>query len=59
MKKYYFANEWHIESIYGEQNPICIDENEVRRLSAEWGVDLFEQMHEASKEEIKEFGIED
>lgn len=59
MKKYYFANEEHIESIYGDQNPICIEENEVRRLSTEWGIDLFEQMHEASKKEIEEFGIED
>ena len=47
-KTYYFIDYGiNPDSIYGDGYPVCLDEAEVQRLSREWGVDLFEQMHEA------------
>ena len=61
MKKiYYIAAADHADAIYGDQTPICIDLAEVERLAREWGMateELLEQMHEATTEEIEEFGI--
>ena len=45
------------DSIYGEQQPICLTEKEVRRLSNEWGKDLFQILHEADEDEIKEYRV--
>lgn len=45
------------ESVYGDQMPTCLPEEEVRRLSLEWGTDLFEIMHEATTEEIATYGV--
>lgn len=63
MKKtYYIANQEHADSIYGAENPVCIDLGEVGRLAGEWGMttaELLEQMHEATAEEISEFGVYD
>lgn len=59
MKAYYMANNEHIDDIYGAENPVCIDMTEVKRLAREWGVavdDLLGQMHEASEDEIAEYG---
>lgn len=44
------------DEIFGDQQPTCLDEAEVRRLSAEWERDLFEIMHEASDDEIAQWG---
>lgn len=45
------------DGVYGDQYPVCIPEEEVRRLSKEFGTDLFEVMHEASEEEIERYGV--
>lgn len=58
MKTYYFINsDINPEAIYGSEYPYCMDLAEVERLSREWDVDLFGQMHEATADEIAEFGI--
>lgn len=57
MKTYYFPNDGHADAIYGSQYPVCLDEAEVKRLSREWGEDLFEVMHEATPDEIAEYGV--
>lgn len=59
-KKYYFADDEYIDSIYGSEHPICIDMAELKRLAREWEMttaELRRQMHEASAEEIAEYGI--
>lgn len=45
------------DSVYGNQNPVCLPGYEVRRLSEEFGTDLFEIMHEATAEEIATYGV--
>lgn len=58
--KYYIANAEYSDSIYGDQEPVCIDLNEVKRLSREWGIsieDLLNQMHEADESEISKYGV--
>ena len=61
MKKtYYFANADRSDSIYGSEMPVCIDRAEVERLAREWGMtteELLEQMHEATPEEVEEYGV--
>lgn len=55
--KYFFLNDpTDADSIFGDQQPTCLDEAEIRRLSAEWERDLFEIMHEASDDEIAQWG---
>ncbi len=59
-QKYYIVTDGvEVDNIYGDQSPICLCETEVYRLSAEWGVDLFEIMHEASPSEIAKYGFYD
>ena len=59
-KTYYIVTEGiEADRIYGDQEPICLSATEVIRLSAEWGVNLFEIMHEASPEEIEQYGTYD
>lgn len=56
-KTYYFINDnVNPDAIYGNGNPVCIDRAETDRLSGEWECDLMEQMHEASEEEIDQYG---
>ena len=60
MKTYYIANPEYSDAIYGNQTPTCIDLAEVERLAREWDMtteELLEQMHEASEDEIAEYGI--
>ena len=60
MKKYYFINAGeNPDRIYGDGYPVCIDQAEFDRLSREWDLDLHEIMHEASPEEIAEYGVYD
>ena len=57
---YYFANPEHADCIYGSQDPICIDINEVKNLAIGWDMtveDLLDQMHEASEAEIARWGV--
>jgi hypothetical protein len=62
MRYYYIANSDHSDQIYGNQEPICIDLAEVKRLAKEWDMtmdELISQMHVASAEEIEEHGAYD
>lgn len=59
MNTYYMADDEFADKIFGDQYPVCLDKKEVERLSREWGVDVFEQMHEASQSEIDEYGVYD
>lgn len=57
---YYIANTEYFDSIYGSEMPVCIDLAEVKRLAREWDMtteELLEQMHEATSEEIEEWGV--
>ena len=45
------------DKIFGSCEPYCMTEAEVRALSREWDVDLFEVMHEADEDEINTYGI--
>ncbi len=58
MKTYYFINDdINPDTIYGSAYPYCMEQSEVDQLSREWGVDLYEQMHEATESEIAEYGV--
>lgn len=60
MKTYYFVtNEMDADGIYGNAYPYCMTEEEVKYLSAEWDVNLFEKMHEATADELAQFGTGD
>lgn len=56
--KYYFVDKLEdIDSIYGNQEPYCMTEDELNHLSKEWEIDLHDVMHEASAREIETYGI--
>lgn len=56
-KKYYFPDPDIVDMFFGQQDPICVDEAEIVRLSIDWGdPDLFRHVHEASAEELDLFG---
>lgn len=59
MKKTYYLPTDGIdpETIYGNGEIVCIDEAEIRRLSREWDVDLFQQMRPATNDEVAEYGV--
>lgn len=61
MKKYYFPDDEYIDSIFGWQDPICLDRAETDRLSHEDGgwENIWDQVHEASADEIAEYGVYD
>ena len=64
MKTYYIANDNYecSNSIYGSETPVCLDMEEVERLSREWGTpiqELLDMMHEADADEISEYGVYD
>jgi len=62
MKTYYFADDEHIDKIYGDQKPVCIDLAEVKWLANEWDIPpraLLNQMHEATADEIARYGVYD
>ena len=62
MKTYYFPNAEHSDAFFGGQSPVCVDAAELDRLAADWGLDddeLRAQVHEASEDEIAEYGVYD
>jgi hypothetical protein len=60
MKVYYLPKDGiDPDTIYGSEQIVCISEKEIAWLSREWETDLMEQMREATKEEIKKFGVYD
>lgn len=59
-KKYYVADDEYMDAFYGSQYPVCVDRQEIKRLAAAWCVPvkkLLSEVHEASAEEIAEYGI--
>lgn len=57
-KTYYLpADGINPDTIYGGGPMVCISAEEIARLSHEWGVDLMEQMQEATQEDIELFGV--
>ena len=59
---YYFANDEYVDYIYGSGELVCIDFAEVKRLASEWKMtieELMKQVHEATAEEITQYGIYD
>lgn len=60
MNRYYLPTDnINPDTIYGSGAVVCISENEVRRLSREWGTDLLVQMREASRQDIRDYGTYD
>lgn len=62
MKTYYFPNSEHADAFFGGQSPVCVDAEELDRLAACWGMEpdeLRAQVHEASDDEISEYGAYD
>jgi hypothetical protein len=62
MRYYYIADSDHSDQIYGNQEPICIDLSEVKRLAKEWDMtmdELLGQMHVATAKEIESHGVYD
>lgn len=58
---YYFINsDVNPDTIYGSEMPVCITETEIARLAAEWeNPDLMDLFHEATADEIDEYGVYD
>lgn len=60
MARYYLpADSINPDTIYGSGAVVCISEDEIRRLSREWGTDLLVQMREASRQDIRDYGTYD
>ena len=60
MAKYYLPSDSiNPDTIYGSGAVVCISEDEVSRLSREWGTDLLAQMREASRQDIRDYGTYD
>lgn len=68
MKKYYISDPENFDSIFGSENPICIDKKELNRLCHEWAnydenghtpEDIAALFHEATNAEIKKYGVYD
>lgn len=64
MKKmtYYFPNEGETDAFFGSASPVCVDMEELKELANGWGVsldELLEQVHEATEEEMAEYGCYD
>lgn len=60
MARYYLPSDSiNPDTIYGSGAVVCISEDEIRRLSREWGTDLLAQMREASRQDIRDYGTYD
>lgn len=62
MKTYYFPDDEHIDKFFGSYDYICVDKRELERLARDWGMSFDElraQVHEASADEIAEYGVYD
>lgn len=66
MKTYYFPDTEYIDGVFCRELPICIDAAEMERLAHEWETEetsvsdiIQEQFHEATPEEIAEYGVYD
>lgn len=69
MKKtYYFTGSEYFERVFGGSDPVCVDESERDRLIRGWEQPgeseltreaLLEQWHEATADEIEQYGVYD
>lgn len=60
MARYYLPSDSiNPDTIYGSGAVVCISEDEIRRLSREWGTDLLAQMREASRQDNRDYGTYD
>lgn len=62
MKTYYIAKSEHYDSVYYDQDPVCVTIEEIRSLANGWGEDFdetFELFREADDDDIAEWGISD
>lgn len=62
MKTYYFPNYEYEENFFWRDYPVCVDTEELHRLSQGWGLtweEIMEQVHEAGQDEIEEYGTYD
>ena len=55
METYYFADEELWDDIYGEAPVQCLPESVVERLSEKCDCNLFDNMHEATDEELEKY----
>ena len=53
MKVYYILNDMNG---YGSEYPICVDRKEAERLAREWNSEFDEIWHEATENEIADYG---
>lgn len=58
-KKTYYLPTTDWDTFFGVEHPVCIDEAERNRLSAEWGLDAENDFREATKDDIAEYGVYD
>ena len=59
-KKYYMLNRGVDEaSVFGGESVCCLDAAEIYRLDREWKCDLMDDFHEATPDEISEYGVYD
>lgn len=59
-KEFLFPDDEYCDVFFGSEIPCCVDEDEVRRLADEWDMpfdELMSQMHTASADEIREYGV--
>ena len=62
MKTYYFPNPEFNDSFFGGSDAVCVDHAEALRLASEWDMtetEIMEQLHEATADEISEYGVYD
>lgn len=60
IKEFLFPDDEYCDILFGSETPCCVDEDEVRRLADEWDMpfnELMSQMHTASADEIREYGV--
>ena len=55
---YYFPDKGHEDDFFGDGYPVCFTREELDFLSHEWGNGILEYVHEATREEIEKFGVE-
>lgn len=59
-KVYFFPDDDINDAFFGSASPVCVTREEVDRLAREWDdPDLMDHMHEATAEELEEYGTEE
>lgn len=61
-KTWYLPDDEHADAFFGPVTPVCVDMDELIRLAEGWEMpldELLDQVHEASEEELAEFGVDE